>query len=242
MQHFRRISRAPLHPCRKLSLYYILPMRWLLLTLSLITVFGVPFMAVWQAGCPRDRPRRPRLLPLRPRASLTPPPPLRGHVFPWPAQVPIKGVSGTFSDPMHVGTPPARRKHHQPPSPAPASPLTGARIVVQETHPLLKGNTRLLAQYQWLCFMTIFLVVVINATLYEWRKPWRILFVAIFVMFGQIYLLFTCWPKISLAGCALTPSAKASTVLSSRVGFASSRSGASREARPRQTPRHRSHA
>jgi len=130
MQHFRRISRAPLHPCRKLSLYYILPMRWLLLTLSLITVFGVPFMAVWQ--------------------------------------VPIKGVSGTFSDPMHVGTPP-------------------------ETHPLLKGNTRLLAQYQWLCFMTIFLVVVINATLYEWRKPWRILFVAIFVMFGQIYLLFTCW-------------------------------------------------
>ena len=114
--------------------------------------------------------------------------------------------------------------------------------MVQETHPLLKGNTRLLAQYQWLCFMTIFLVVVINATLYEWRKPWRILFVAIFVMFGQIYLLFTCWPKISLAGCALTPSAKAPTVLSSRVGFASSRSGASREVRPRQTPRHRSHA
>ena len=38
--------------------------------------------------------------------------------------------------------------------------------MVQETHPLLKGNTRLLAQYQWLCFMTIFLVVVVLSFVY----------------------------------------------------------------------------
>jgi len=44
--HFRRIHKARLHPCRKLSLYYILPARWLLLALSLIAVFVVPTLAV----------------------------------------------------------------------------------------------------------------------------------------------------------------------------------------------------
>jgi len=53
-------------------------------------------------------------------------------------------------------------------------------------HPILWGNTRLLAQYQWVCFLTLFIVILLNAILYEWRKPWRVLVIAFFVMFGQV--------------------------------------------------------
>ena len=49
LQHMHNVRRSrSLHPCRKLSLFYILPARWLLLALSMFAVFGVPLLGLLQ--------------------------------------------------------------------------------------------------------------------------------------------------------------------------------------------------
>jgi len=56
--------------------------------------------------------------------------------------------------------------------------------------PFLARQAQQLAQYQWVCFTTLFTVVLINAGLYEWRRPHRALVVVGFFLLGPFYLLF----------------------------------------------------
>eukprot|EP00310_Coccolithus_braarudii_P014097 CAMPEP_0183349112 /NCGR_PEP_ID=MMETSP0164_2-20130417/13405_1 /TAXON_ID=221442 /ORGANISM="Coccolithus pelagicus ssp braarudi, Strain PLY182g" /LENGTH=125 /DNA_ID=CAMNT_0025520791 /DNA_START=21 /DNA_END=395 /DNA_ORIENTATION=+ len=56
---------------------------------------------------------------------------------------------------------------------------------------MLAAQTQLLVQFQWLTFCTLTVVTLLNSLLYEWRRPLRIVFVAIFFAMGQLYLLWT---------------------------------------------------
>ena len=60
----------------------------------------------------------------------------------------------------------------------------------QILEPFLARQAQQLAQYQWVCFTTLFTVVLINAGLYEWRRPHRALVVVGFFLLGPLYLIF----------------------------------------------------
>lgn len=133
LRHVASIATSTrLHPCRKASLFYILPARWLFLVLSLFSIFAVPLLALINVTV---------YLP-----------------SPFPSWVP-DWVQNQWAP-------------------------------TQILEPFLARQAQQLAQYQWICFTTLFTVVLINAGLYEWRRPHRALVVVGFFLLGPLYLIF----------------------------------------------------